>query len=177
MGKFKARGTYVLHGRGGEMSRHGKLAEAKAAAKDDCGRSMKWKHDLTRDVYDSDDDYSIRVEGATRPAFQPGDYEQTPEHPRWDCAKAMRKKLIADLDAFVGGSELPRERDWRSATHDARADFPSAQALRTDDWGSWLNDVTEHVYRADGDQVDIYFREKYNNCPVCGETWTRHRRS
>ena len=172
-GKFKARGTYVLLGRDGEIGRYGKLTEAKAAAKDDCRRALKWKHDLNRDVYDSDDDYSIRVEGATRPAVRPEEYEHTGPHPRWDCAKRMRKMLIADLDAFADSNKLPRERDWHHATSDARAEFPNAQALRSGDWGSWLYDVTEHIHRADGLELDTYFRDKYDHCPVCGEMWRR----
>ena len=178
MARFTSRGTYVLHGRGGEMARFAKLAEAKAAAKADCRRPLKWKHESAiyngdyREGYYSDDDYSIIVEGTSpSPELVAAHADRSTAHSRGQCDKAMRKILVSDLEAFGNGEGLPHERDWRHATNDARVKFPSAEALETDDWGDWLGEVTEHVFRSAGHQLDEYFHDKYSDCPACGAVW------
>ena len=172
MSKFKPHGIlYILSGRGGEMSRHSTLTAAKAAARADAPCSLKWKHahSSNRNAYDSDGDYSILVVGAAPPVFA----DDTP-HPTYECDKAMRKTLLADLDAFGDGNGRPIESDWRSATRDAGAVFPSVAALQTDDWGDWLYLVTEHVHGNDGD-LETYFFDKYSRCPSCGHSMSKGR--
>lgn len=92
-------------------------------------------------------------------------------HPTPECVEFMRRTLLDDLDEAV--DTRPRREDWTLATIDANVPFPGPSSLRAETWVRWARGVENQLRNAATVQIASYYREKYEECPVCGENVRR----
>ncbi len=87
-------------------------------------------------------------------------------HPTAACVEFMRRTLGEDLDNIRNGDPL-RRAEWKTVAADMDTPFPSAEEIAAEAGGDWILEAEQQVLNANGNQVASYYRDKYEECPVC----------